>query len=212
MDEDYDAADLENWFMALQSADGSVIIPSFHRPGILQPSDWGPSPNFYPPSSVTSPHPSPMILRPRMIDGHDAASFPDLLPNSTTGQIPYDVDNDGDGISDAVWTDLGYPPQRDPNGKLYKPLFAFTVTGLNGKFPLNTAGNIQGRYQVDGPLPNAQSTIPAYYAGDPNYDHTSHLGYSCNEINPKYALQNAPGSAKVTTWLTPCIPMASPSC
>ena len=33
MDEDYDACDLENWFLAMQSADGSVIIPSFHRPG-----------------------------------------------------------------------------------------------------------------------------------------------------------------------------------
>ena len=32
MDEDYDACDLENWFLAIQSADGQVIIPSFHRP------------------------------------------------------------------------------------------------------------------------------------------------------------------------------------
>ena len=36
MDEDYDACDLENWFLAIQSADGQVIIPSFHRPGILR--------------------------------------------------------------------------------------------------------------------------------------------------------------------------------
>ena len=40
MDEDYDACDLENWFLAMQSADGQVIVPSFHRPGII---------NFYPP-------------------------------------------------------------------------------------------------------------------------------------------------------------------
>ena len=33
MDEDYDACDLENWFLAIQSADGQVMIPSFHRPG-----------------------------------------------------------------------------------------------------------------------------------------------------------------------------------
>ena len=32
MDEDYDACDLENWFLAIQSADGQVMIPSFHRP------------------------------------------------------------------------------------------------------------------------------------------------------------------------------------
>ena len=36
MDEDYDACDLENWFLAIQSADGQVIIPSFHRPGIVR--------------------------------------------------------------------------------------------------------------------------------------------------------------------------------
>ena len=36
MDEDYDACDLENWFLAIQSADGQVIIPSFHRPGIIR--------------------------------------------------------------------------------------------------------------------------------------------------------------------------------
>jgi hypothetical protein len=33
MDEDYDACDLENWFLAIQSADGQVVVPSFHRPG-----------------------------------------------------------------------------------------------------------------------------------------------------------------------------------
>ena len=36
MDEDYDACDLENWFLAIQSADGQVIIPSFHRPAIIR--------------------------------------------------------------------------------------------------------------------------------------------------------------------------------
>ena len=36
MDEDYDACDLENWFLAIQSADGQVMIPSFHRPGIIR--------------------------------------------------------------------------------------------------------------------------------------------------------------------------------
>ncbi len=35
MDEDYDACDLENMFLALKSADGSVLIPSFHRPSLI---------------------------------------------------------------------------------------------------------------------------------------------------------------------------------
>ena len=108
MDEDYDAADLENWFLAMQSADGSVIIPSFHRPSAIRidytlarpehlrlgrsrrtrlweesaPLNWADS--------------ASRILRPRAADGHDAATFPDLLPDAT-GKITYDVDNDGDG-------------------------------------------------------------------------------------------------------------------
>ena len=36
MDEDYDAADLENWFLSVQSADGQVVIPSFHRPSVIR--------------------------------------------------------------------------------------------------------------------------------------------------------------------------------
>ena len=36
MDEDYDACDLENWFLAIQSADGKVMIPSFHRPAAIR--------------------------------------------------------------------------------------------------------------------------------------------------------------------------------
>ena len=52
MDEDYDAVDLENWFLAMQSADGSVIIPSFHRPAVVRydlantTNDWSRSPGW----------------------------------------------------------------------------------------------------------------------------------------------------------------------
>ena len=45
-------------------------------------------------------------------------------------------------MTDSVWLDLGYPARRDASGRLYKPLFAFMVIGLNGRIPLNTAGNL----------------------------------------------------------------------
>jgi hypothetical protein len=194
MDEDYDACDLENWFLAIQSADGQVVIPSFHRPGILRAD---PTYVNFPTNPVsTAPIPSPAnatagsnyndwrnlsadssarFLRPRAVDGHNQISFPDLLPDPTTGKINYDVDNDGDGVTDAVWLDLGYPALRNAEGQLYKPLFAFTVIGLNGRIPLNTAGNLQHR---DG-------------NGQPIYAHASHLGTSPSEFDPVYALQNA---------------------
>ena len=154
MDEDYDAVDLENWFLAMQSADGSVMIPSFHRPAAIRVDptnatnpiyDWGG------PQNATWENAAPVnwadsasrILRPLAADGHDASAFPDLVPDAT-GKITYDVDNDGDGLTDSVWVDLGYPARRNAQGQLYKPLFAFMVIGLNGRIPLNTAGNLAG--------------------------------------------------------------------
>jgi hypothetical protein len=181
MDEDYDAADLENWFLAMQSADGSVIIPSFHRPAAIRYdpngtagtaiNDWT--------TPTTSGAPAPTwqdsasrILRPRQTDGHDPTTFPDLVPGSN-GKITYDVDNDGDGLTDSVWVDLGYPAQRNGQGQLYKPLFSFMVIGLNGRIPLNTAGNLAGGH-----------------FGNPA-THAAHLGNSPSELDPTYGLQNA---------------------
>jgi len=174
MDEDYDAVDLENWFLAMQSADGSVIIPSFHRPAAIRIDtangyyDWGGPSNTTPAWADSASR----ILRPRQADGHDAGTFPDLVPNASTGKITYDVDNDGDGQTDSVWVDLGYPARRNAQGQLYKPLFAFMVIGLNGRIPLNTAGNLAGGG------PGSGGT------------HAAHLGNSVSEIDPTYALQN----------------------
>ena len=171
MDEDYDAADLENWFLAMQSADGSVIIPSFHRPAAIRVdtvngyNDWITPPASTAPTWADS---ASRILRPRQYDGHDSTTFPDLLPDAT-GRITYDVDNDGDGVTDSVWIDLGYPARRNAQGQLFKPLFAFMVIGLNGRIPLNTAGNLAGTGST----------------------HAKHLGNSVSEIDPTYGLQNA---------------------
>jgi hypothetical protein len=172
MDEDYDACDLENWFLAIQSADGQVVVPSFHRPGILRydansgTSDWSRLGLLNAPAQYSQTR----ILRPRGADNDPqfAANFPDPVPNATTQQITYDVDNDGDGTTDSVWLDLGYPARTDERGQLYKPLFAFLVLGLNGRIPLNTAGNIAGA----------------------NHSSASHLGNSPSELDPTYALQN----------------------
>ena len=173
MDEDYDACDLENWFLAIQSADGQVIIPSFHRPGIIRydpkngVNDWArtnPAGNWADSAA--------RILRPVAADGHDPATFPDLVPDPATGKITFDVDNDADGITDSVWLDLGYPARPDAGGRLSKPLFAFLVIGLNGRIPLNSAGNLA-----------ATAATGA--------THAAHLGNSVSELDPTYALQNA---------------------
>lgn len=217
MDEDYDAPDLENWFLSIQSADGSIELPSFHRPAVvrrqLNPTtgalvfdDW----LAWPLDSTKAGYKAftamtaaekiqaasiwSRFLRPRSVDHPqwDTKNFPDPRPdwtgspnpaaanfNANYGKVVYDVDNDGDGTKESVWIDLGFPVQRDPKtGKYFKPLFAFKVEGLNGKLPLNSAGNLQKR-AAD---------------GTPAVDHASHIGYSPSEINPKYAFTNGPPS------------------
>ena len=173
MDEDYDACDLENWFLAIQSADGQVIIPSFHRPGIIRydpkngVNDWARTN-----PAVDWADSAARILRPVAADGHDPATFPDLVPDPATGKITFDVDNDADGITDSVWLDLGYPARPDASGRLSKPLFAFLVIGLNGRIPLNTAGNLAG--QVVGiPVPPPPATPMYSYGGAPPTPRTS---------------------------------------
>ena len=65
-------------------------------------------------------------------------------------------------------------------------MFAFMVIGLNGKIPLNTAGNLAGR--VGGVVVPPGSGNPSVYGGPSS---ASHLGNSMSEVDPTYALQNA---------------------
>lgn len=52
----------------------------------------------------------------------------------------WDVDNDGDGLTDSIWVDLGFEPEPGPDGKLYKPLFAVLCVDMDGKLNVNAHG------------------------------------------------------------------------
>lgn len=64
---------------------------------------------------------------------------------------PWDVDNDGDGITDSVWMDLGYGLVTMPDGTLVKPLVAIRVEDLDNRLDLNVVdssaslGTVQGQ-------------------------------------------------------------------
>ena len=98
--------------------------------------------------------------------------------------------------TDSVWLDLGYPARKDSSGRLYKPLFAFMVIGLNGRIPLNTAGNLAAqvggcpaeRPDVAGFAGWRRAAVVGTTAGA---GHASHLGNSVSEVDPTYGLQNA---------------------
>ena len=52
------------------------------------------------------------------------------------------MDNDGDGVPDSVWVDLGMPVRSTADGRLYKPLFAILCVDLDGRLNLNAHGSL----------------------------------------------------------------------
>jgi hypothetical protein len=72
------------------------------------------------------------------------------LVNGGTGEItfpyweavgPWDVDNDGDGVNDSIWVDIGLPVQQTEDGRWYKPLVAMLVEDMDGRLNLNAHGS-----------------------------------------------------------------------
>lgn len=55
---------------------------------------------------------------------------------------PWDVDNDGDGVPDSVWVDLGLPVQKTEDGRFYKPLVAMLVEDLDNRLNVNAHGSL----------------------------------------------------------------------
>lgn len=154
---DYTAADPQNMALALamplpgawpQLANGPVPvpIPSYHRADLVRywmqrnsVSDW---------TALPSGTLKNIVLRP--------LPHPDLHPNFT-GSNPYfdptwdgmyspqkswDVDNDGDGIADSIWLDLGFPVRAMADGRLYKPLAAILCLDMDGRLNLNAHGSL----------------------------------------------------------------------
>jgi hypothetical protein len=54
----------------------------------------------------------------------------------------WDVDNNGDGIPDSVWIDIGMQPFTTPDGKVVKPLAAYRIEDLGGRIDVNAAGSL----------------------------------------------------------------------
>ena len=187
-DEEYDAPDYNNWFLAgrVRVPDGSGgfvdrIIPSFHRPSVINYLvnlvNWRDTPNpqalpeileayrratFRPlPFPFSNPQfsggstdyalstPIPfsvldtMNSSVRLTQVARLELLTDALINGTTqiaGNRQWDVDNDGDGVPDSVWIDIGLPLLTSPEGKLLRPLVAVMIEDTSGKLNVNTHG------------------------------------------------------------------------
>ena len=191
---EYTAADYNHMALAAQEAASNGIglntpLPSFHRPELIQ---YGLSQGYAL---------SDVMLRPAQTGGFTGSNpnFPTngiwdggVTTNSNGWQ--WDVDNDGDGIPDSVWIDLGFPVRAAADGRLYKPLFAILCVDLDGRLNANAHGcmaqTVAGNYTGTGAslsyAANSTQGFPpggAALAGTSTVTLGRGLGYGPAEIN-----------------------------
>ena len=123
----------------MPGANGTVQVPepSLHRPDLiayLKGNASYSSLNILGNASLLRQ----VMLRPNTLDH---PNFTGSNPNFDPVNGPWDVDNDGDGIPDSVWVDLGFPVRYTAAGIAYKPLFAILCADLGGRLNLNAHGN-----------------------------------------------------------------------
>jgi hypothetical protein len=64
-----------------------------------------------------------------------------MAPPQTQTTPPKWVDNDGDGLFDSQWIDVGFPLLYDDAGTAYKPKAAILVVDLDGRVNVNAHGS-----------------------------------------------------------------------
>ncbi len=137
-DEDYDAADWNNMLLGLVTSPAGGPYPSLHRPELV--NYWMQKTSAASMSAMNATLLRQIMLRPSPLDH---PNFTGSNPASTFDPVngPWDVDTDGDGVTDSVWVDLGFPVQTAPDGTTYKPLFAIRCLDLDGRLNVNAHGN-----------------------------------------------------------------------
>ncbi|MEX0978198.1 MAG: hypothetical protein WDZ48_05075, partial [Pirellulales bacterium] len=123
-----------------------------------------------------------MSLRPV----RSAVNHPDFTgsnPSFNRKTGPWDVDNEGDGVKESIWVDIGLPVQTAPDGRTFKPLAAILVLDQDSRLNVNAHGSIA---QVEPQYTMLPPSIPATaYAGGiaPSPPLTRGQGYGPAEIN-----------------------------
>jgi hypothetical protein len=201
----YTYPDVNNMFLGAINANGQVLMPSFHRPWLFGSNVPGPgnNPNWENSSRgkymTLTPRPVEQLTQAQVVN----AGLPWPLPldtlsgaqQNTLHQLitqlqnnnqlfPYPEDQGGHvknlywlpGPNDSYWVDLNYPVQVAPDGRKYKPMFAFFITDLDNRINLNAHGNIRGvngahvsnQGWVKTEINLSQVLIPGVPTGNPN--------------------------------------------
>ncbi len=191
---DYTAVDHQH--MALAAiVPGEGIIPSFHRPELVRywiKQAGGANPDLL----------RRVILRPMP---YDHPAFTGSNPRFNPVDGPWDVDNDGDGVPDSVWIDMGLPVRSAPDGRQYKPLVAALILDMDGRLNVNAHGTIsQTQAEYYRSTPAAAAEIPpevaqlgvAFAGGMPEAPLQRGQGYGPPEINlvPLFVEPGNPGN------------------
>jgi hypothetical protein len=80
---------------------------------------------------------------------------------------PWDVDNDGDGVTDSIWLDTGMPTvELGPGRTKCKPLVAIMITDLDCRINVNAHGSNAKTMFGSSPFAlNSGTSTGIYYAG-----------------------------------------------
>ena len=213
VDESWDAVDFQNLFLASPKHG----IPSFHRPALLRywktnhPELWSrlefrrlailrPMPDDHPEFTGSNPAMEPDVWPQNIIDG------------------PWDVDNDGDGVPDSIWVDIGLPVSISPTGQLYKRLFAILCIDLDGRINVNAHGSlnqilgnsfgpIQGPFAGAEPvnthaLPRGSGYGPSEVQLGPLFlQEMSRIVHGVGNLQGRYGLDRQPGTTSALSLL-----------
>ncbi len=204
-----------------EPADGHrYVIPSFHRPDKLLAQlkeapgafveEWldNSSVALLRPEGRMSWDPTVDwskygLASPPILPSGDAVEHPNFtggnarLVGGTTRYFdpihgPWDVDNDGDGITDSVWIDVGMSPVTLGNAEV-QPLLAIMILDLDGRVNLNSNGthrDLFRRPRVGDPqgAPRYAGTVDSGTAGPTAAVLPIAQGWGVSDIDPRHVL------------------------
>jgi hypothetical protein len=140
----YTFPDHQNMFLATVRSDGTVLMPSFHRPWLF--GSWT-STNTNTTNNIGKY--LTCFVRPNEMGTGFPVPDANGLSVKNLGNSPGSSFNYGGTIvatgNDSGWIDIGAPVITAPNGQKYKMLVAPLIMELDSKLDLNTIANIIGQ-------------------------------------------------------------------